>query len=287
MTPDSLAHLLRPISPERAFRSYQALKDSDAPRAGLPALDYLFFSHRLQTRTKGRDRLSFYQAFHDPDTVEHLRVLCRRYKRDPTRPSDLYQVFQMWYGSVNQFRPQVAKAIYCSLAPKVGILDFSAGWGGRALAAMSLGIPYIGIDANHDLRPCYDSLQTYEPSSSLRMVFQPAETVDFSSFAYDCVFTSPPYWTQEVYPNMPAYPTLQDFLQTFLVPVILRAWTHLLVPGTLALNLPVWLYKRLAPFLTSLPPLSDRLLMPYTTRFAKEKGTSHELVYVWRKTEPV
>jgi tRNA G10 N-methylase Trm11 len=192
-------------------------------------------------------------------------------------------MFQLWYGSVNQFRPQVAKAIYRSLSPKVGILDFSAGWGGRALGAMVLGIPYIGIDTNHDLLPCYNALQHYEPASPIQMVFQPAETVDFSSFTYDCVFTSPPYWTQEQYQHMPMYPTLQDFLQTFLVPVILCAWKHLLSPGTLALNLPVWLYDRLAPLLSSLPPLHARLLMPYTTRFVKGQGTSHEWVYVWRK----
>jgi hypothetical protein len=165
----------------------------------------------------------------------------------------------------------------------VGILDFSAGWGGRALAAMSLGIPYIGIDTNISLAPHYNALLQYEPTASLQMIFQPSETIDFSQFSYDCVFTSPPYFTQEVYSHMPDYPTLQDFLSRFLVPVIQRVWTHLQTPGSLALNLPSWLYDRLFPLL-SLPPLTERLSMSYATRFTKGKpSTSIEGVYVWLK----
>ena len=284
MTPESLAHLLRPITQDQALHSYRQLRDTDAPMAGLKTLDRHFFPERLQTKTKGRGHLSFYDAFHSPDTVEHLRTLCRRYKRNHDNPSHQYMVFQIWYGSVNQFRPRIAQCIYRHLSPKVGVLDFSAGWGGRALGAMSLDIPYIGIDANRSLAPYYNALLQYEPTASLQMIFQPSETIDFSQFQYDCVFTSPPYFTQEVYPHMPAYPTLQDFLSRFLVPVIHRVWTHLQTPGSLALNLPTWLYDRLTPLL-SLPPLTERLPMPYNTRFRKDKpSTSTEWIYVWLKS---
>lgn len=283
MTPDELAYLLRPISSEQALTSYRALKDTNKPRAGLKTLDRHFFGQRLLTKTKGKSRLSFYQAYHDPNTIEYLRLVCNRYKRDPTKIINLYGVFQMWWGSVNQFKPQIAKAIYQQLSPKVAIMDFSAGWGGRALGAMALGIPYIGIDSNLSLASCYEKIQTYEPSASLTMLFQPSETVDFSSLQYDCVFTSPPYYTQEIYENMPEYSSLDDFLIQFLVPVIHNAWKYLIRPGTLALNLPRWLYLRLSPLLT-LPPLSERLPMPYITRFTKDgKTSSHEWVYVWRK----
>lgn len=285
MTPESLAHLLRPITQEQALRSYHQLRDFSAPMAGLKTLDRHFFSERLLTKTtKGKGRPSFYDAFHNSDTVEHLQTLCRRYKRNPNNPSHQYSVFQMWYGSVNQFRPSIAQTIYRHLAPKVGVLDFSAGWGGRALGAMSLGIPYIGIDANRSLAPHYNALLQYEPTASLQMIFQPSETIDFSQFQYDCIFTSPPYFTQEIYSHMPDYPTLQDFLLRFLVPVIQSTWMHLLTPGSLALNLPDWLYDKLSPLLT-LPPLTERLPMSYNTRFRKDKpSTSTEWVYVWLKS---
>ena len=286
MTPDSLAHLLRPITPEQALLSYRGLKETKKPLAGLKALDIYFFAERLQTKTKGKGRLSFYEAFHDPPTVEQLRVIAKRYGKDPHKPTSLYSTFQLWYGSVNQFRPRIARDILQTLAPRVGILDFSAGWGGRALASLSLGIPYIGMDANPSLAPHYASIQQYEPSVPLQMTYQPSETVDLAPLLYDCVFTSPPYFTQETYPNMPHYPTLHDFLDRFLAPVIHSAWKYLLAPGTLALNIPDWLYAEIAPLL-QLPPLSERLPMPYTSRHTKggKPSTRQEWVYVWRKLE--
>ena len=38
------------------------------------------------------------------------------------------------------------------------VLDFTAGWGARLIAAMALDIDYIGIDSNKSLKPGYDKL---------------------------------------------------------------------------------------------------------------------------------
>jgi hypothetical protein len=77
-----------------------------------------------------------------------LNELVTRYKKKAIKDYDAtgllkaqYQVFQLYWGSINQFRPTVAKWVYTTLKAKTGILDFSAGWGGRCLAAMSMGIP--------------------------------------------------------------------------------------------------------------------------------------------------
>lgn len=285
MTPESLAYLLRPITVEQGLHSYRQLKETEAPFGGLKALDQHFLPERLQTKTRGKGRLSFYEAFHDPDIVKQLRVIAKRYGKDPHKPACIYSTFQLINGTVNQFRPRIARNILRTLAPQVGVLDFSAGWGGRALAALSLGIPYIGIDTNTSLAPHYTAIQQYEPHVPLQMIYQPSETVDFSTLKYDCVFTSPPYYTQEIYPNMPHYPTLQDFLTRFLVPVIHSAWEHLSCPGTIGLNIPDWLYEKLQPLL-HLPPLSDKIPMPYNSRNTKggKPAKRYEWVYVWRKS---
>lgn len=275
MTPSEIAEALRPISEEQALRSYVALKASNEPRAGLKTLDRHFLPVRLLTKTsKGRGRVSFLEMLNTPHLIS-LVTRYDRYKHDPTRISNQYNVFQVWYGSVNQFRPQVAKSIYQRYNPSC-ILDFSAGWGGRALGAMALNTSYIGIDSNTLLEPCYNALRQYEPTVKLQMIFQPSETVDFSQFKYDMIFTSPPYYTQETYPEMPSYPTLQDFLETFLRPTILRAWEHLQPGGHMALNLPVWLYDRLILDI----PLLEQVPMPYNGRSGPIR---HEWVYVWRK----
>lgn len=49
--------------------------------------------------------------------------------------------------NVSNFRPLVAKHLMEKFCPKHGkVLDLSAGWGARLLAALSLGLDYYGID---------------------------------------------------------------------------------------------------------------------------------------------
>ena len=266
-------------------------------RAGLDALDYYFLGHRLKAKTKRH--LSFYDAMRDPDLIEKLTELVVKYKKKPLGEYDdtgllkaQYQVFQLYYGTINQFRPVIAKWIYQRFSPRVGILDISAGWGGRALAAMSLGIPYIGVDANEKLKPAYERLQQLEPGAKVRMIFRPAEEVSFANMSYDLVFTSPPYFMLEEYEQMPAYGSKQGFIDRFLIPVVMKAWKHLL-PGYMALNMPEEMYEAVRPHL---PKIKERLALPLSNRhpvntakgqtLGKEDKERHEWIYIWRRERP-
>jgi hypothetical protein len=187
-----------------------------------------------------------------------------------------------------------AKWAYCKLGARVGILDFSAGWGGRALAAASLGIPYIGFDANVRLESAYrrmiDMIHEVSPTASIRLEFRPSETVDFSRYRYDLVFTSPPYFMLEEYEKMPAYAGKANFLARFFVPVVSACWKHLLPGGAMALNMPAEMYEAVRGVL---PPLSGTLSLPLPNRhptnakkgqaLGAEDEERHELIYVWRK----
>jgi len=294
-----LAKRVRGITKQEAVSSYQALcaispKENMRSRAGLDALDYFFLGHRLKAKTKRH--LSFYDAMRDPDRVAQLTELVVKYKKKPLTSYDetgllkaQYQVFQLYYGTINQFRPVVAKWIYQRFS-RVGILDISAGWGGRALAAMSLGIPYIGVDANTKLKPAYERLVSLEPGAKVRMIFRPAEEVSFANLTYDLVFTSPPYFMLEEYEQMPAYGSKQGFIDRFLIPVVMKAWTHLLVGGHMALNMPEEMYEAVRPHL---PKIKERLALPLSNRhpvntakgqtLGKEDKERHEWIYVWRK----
>jgi DNA modification methylase len=177
------------------------------------------------------------------------------------------------------------------LGAKVGILDFSSGWGGRCLAAMSLGIPYYGFDANKKLQTSYSKMvRTLDPDAAVQMTFQPSETADFSKLQYDLVFTSPPYFTLEEYEGMPKYDKDQGFLDVFFLPVLRKAWSGLQSGGHLALNMPADMYK---PVRKCLPNLWKKLKMPLMDRHAEEavlgsdleKGATErfEYIYVWKK----
>jgi hypothetical protein len=275
----NLAKSIRNISKKEAIQSYEDLKQWEGNpglgRAGLKTLDYYFFHNRLKTKTKN---ISFYDAMKDPSTVKHLDSLSKKYKKkSKNTQKNRYSVFQLYYGSVNQFRPVVAKWIYETLKP-TSILDFSAGWGGRCLAAISLHIPYTGIDTNFHLKKGYaDMIHTFQGKAHI--LFQPAEQVDYSKLHYDLCFTSPPYYTIEKYEHMPSYPTKQDFNNNFLIPVIQQVWKYLKINGNLALNIPEDMYAIIKPHL---PVKAYKLPLPMAN---KNMNAYTEFIYIWKKSQ--
>jgi hypothetical protein len=298
-----LARRLRDVSKEEARESYEELKALPCEsigknaRTGLACLDYFLLRHRLKAKTKRH--ISFYEATKDKELMAYIDEKIAKIKKKT--PSELsadgllkyrYDVFQLYYGTINQFRPSEAKRLYCRFQPKHGILDFSAGWGGRCLAAMASGIPYIGIDANVKMRPAYEQMiRTVDPDAKVTMIFQPSESVDFSRFSYDLVFTSPPYFMLEEYEKMPQYGSQQGFLDTFFRPVVASAWKNLKTPGYLALNMPKTMYDAVKQ---DLPPLWKRLQLPVASRHPsnaaagrplgdKNVGQRTEGIYVWKK----
>lgn len=299
-----LARQLRPIAEKDAVRSYTELKEHNChtnpgfSRKGLKALDFFFLPYRLQAKTKRH--ISFVEAMRDPEQVKFLDTLVKRWKKQvPSDPHKRlvaqYEVFQLYFGTINQFRPAVAKWLYCALGAKTGILDFSAGWGGRCLAAMALGIPYIGVDANTRLEVPYKKMiQLYEHKPDVTLLFQPSETVDFSKFKYDLVFTSPPYFMLEKYEKMPQYTSKQDFLDRFFIPVVRGAWDGLQKNGKMALNMPEAMYEAIRSIL---PPLHDKIVLKFSNRHAVNaakqadigEGDSEygEYIYVWHKHKPL
>ena len=297
-----LARRMRDISIDDAKQGYETLKEFPCKqpglsRVGIPTLDYFFLGYRLRAKTKRH--VSFAEAMAQPETVQHLNELVAKYKkRAPSSfedPNDLlrqqYSVFQLYYGTINQFRPTVARWIYCTLKPTKGILDFSAGWGGRCLGAMSMGIPYIGIDANKRLQTPYRQMvKALDPKADVTLLFQPSETVDFSKFSYDLVMTSPPYFMIEEYEKMPAYQSKQGFLDKFFIPVLKNAWKYLATGGHMALNMPHEMYMAARDHL---PPVTKRMTLPLANRHPTNAGAKraigtekerHELIYVWKKT---
>ena len=304
---DAVAAELRQITKEEAAADYEKLKDTsckspEKSKAGLKALDYFFFRERLDT--KNQHHLTFYDALADPAIMARINEKIEKVrgksvvnlKEKGSLLKTQYNLFQLYYGAVNQFPPSVARYVYCKLGAKVGILDFSAGWGGRALAAMSLGIPYTGVDTNKSLKKGYDAMvKAYEPASKIDMIWQPSETVDFSKIAYDLVFTSPPYFMIEEYKNMQAYEDKRNFIASFFVPVVTAAFKHLPAGGHMALNMPEEMYEYVRG---CLPRIHMTMKLPVSQRYAKKDNTRKdsilkgaeerfEYIYVWKKRTPM
>jgi hypothetical protein len=99
--------------------------------------------------------------------------------------------------NVSNFKPAVAKALYEKYKVKK-TLDSSAGWGARAVAAVSCGVEYYGIDPL-----TADSINNLLGYFRGKGVVVNSGSEDLSSYAeipkVDFAFTSPPYFLQEIY----------------------------------------------------------------------------------------
>jgi len=135
------------------------------------------------------------------------------------------------------------------------VLDPCAGWGDRMLGAMSL-MPdivesYTGVDPNSALHPGYERLhESLHADSDVCMVdapFQDLTSVTLSRTLrsrgpFDIVFTSPPYFDRELYSDdarqsFVSGMTLDQWLESFLWPMLWRAVRHLRDGGLLILSI--------------------------------------------------
>ncbi|GMF13920.1 unnamed protein product [Phytophthora lilii] len=260
------------ITSDEALSDYEKLRSYKESKMGFSfignkATDYFFYPHRIKVRTYSR-RYSKFEAWNDPEHREKIRRFAKRIsKSGEYNDSDLRSAMQLLYGSVNQFKPSNAVAIYRRFKPK-RVLDFSAGWGGRCLAAMALDIDYTGIDSNKKLKEPYRKMVEYYPSNAkVQMIFQRSEIVDFSKLGYyDMIFTSPPYEMLEKYEGMKDY--VDKFYEEFFIPVINGSYQYLASSGILALNMPNEMYQVMKTLTNS---KIRRIKMPLQNRFQEDK----------------
>lgn len=115
---------------------------------------------------------------------------------------------------VSTFPISLAGAMYCKLrevlkiSPKknLRILDMSAGWGDRLIAAMRLSgnVHYCGVDPNPKMTQIYHEIvKTLKPEFSYQIIperFEETQHTDFEHGGqFDIMFTSPPYFVLENY----------------------------------------------------------------------------------------
>lgn len=124
----------------------------------------------------------------------------------------------------------VAMGIYSLYWPK-SVLDMSAGWGDRLVAASLSGIvTYYGIDPNSNMRPHYDDMiKTYTKKGTTYKVitkaFEDVVPKDVDNRTFDMMLSSPPYFTTEMYSSDPEqafmrYSTVDTWLNGFMYPSI-------------------------------------------------------------------
>lgn len=161
-------------------------------------------------------------------------------------------------------------------------LDPTAGWGDRLRVAIASNVEYVGVDSNLSMQPAYSAIiQDKAKEPKYKVIpgkFQDAKITG----KFDLVFTSPPFFTKEVYEHMVNWKNVEEFLEEFLKPLFRKAFKHLETGGHIVLYIEdspeaefIELMKEYVK--SELPKLN------YEGAFYYE-GTKPRPYYVWKKT---
>jgi len=258
-----------PVTKSEAVDQFLKLKNSKNlnPKSlmGNKTVDYGTYKQRIKTKYRGK---SWFEQWNNPIRRKKLnefvaKLVKTKHIGDVLRAQR--DAMSLQWGTINTMRPAAALTFYRKYNA-TRVLDFTAGWGARMVAALAGEIDYIGIDSNKSLKKGYNKiLDTLKPhkKSDVKLFFKKAEDVDFSKLGYyDLVFTSPPYEYLEVYNDMKNYENTEKikqpsssskikkgdstgFYDEFIIPTIKKAYNHLPKGKWLCLNIPDLMYTKI------------------------------------------
>lgn len=146
-----------------------------------------------------------------------------------------------------QFKPTLAKAFF-DMFCATRVLDFSAGWGDRLIAALATKHvkKYVGFDPNIELKKGHDAIIRsfgLAQGGQYTIRYEPFEQASLDlTQTFDMVFTSPPYFDLEVYSDadtqsISSFQTSNEWVNRFLLTAVLKAWSVLEVHGHMVLHI--------------------------------------------------
>ena len=291
------------ISDEDVAKDFANLKKFDGltnPRkfCGNPIIYKYQFQNLLNCKrgTKGYKTLE--EWFSDDSLKEELWQLTvninRRDRALYPCATDVYECHRKCKGAIVPFKASTAKYIY-KLFGATHVLDPTAGWGGRMLAAMSLGINYTGIDTNVNMKDAYRKMMTLDenpsgvwgsqysmvqyPSYMVEMSWGSCFGVNFKERDCDLVLTSPPYDNMEIYEHSQLYDDKENrYYEDFLIPLMEKLTRETDCP--LCINLSPKIYKTLTE--KHKYPKCDKQIDLRQQLGKQYKTKSQDYIYVWR-----
>jgi len=297
---DKLAKEINPITIEDADSAFTKLAKlscdeikrlaNTTTKIGNDAVD--FFTQTERFSTKGHSRIDFYTLWHNRKEFSKISYIKKRLEYFSKTRKNLSEIrvwkyiFNLYFSSINIFKPIIAMNIYCLFKPKYAVLDMTMGWGGRLVGACALNVPkYIGIDSNQNLKTPYDKMSEFLSSRSttkIDLYFQDALTFDYSKHQYDLVLTSPPYYDLEVYNSKDDKKyTKEEWNELFYKPLIQKSWDNLMTGGYYCFNVPVQIYEDVC--IPLLGESDEQIILAKNMRFKSEENKYTEYIYVWKK----
>jgi len=299
------------ITKSEAIYDFLNLKKQTSlnPRSSIGNNAVNFGTEKIRVHTKYRGK-SLMERWKDPKARKKIKKFAMNLYKGKYSTGNLFHAYQsaiaLQWATLSSMRPAAALHYYRKY-DATRVLDFTAGWGSRMVAALAGDIHYIGIDSNKSLKPGYNKIKNAFSShskSKVKLFFKPAEEVDFSKLPkYDFVFTSPPYEYLELYEHMKNYegtdkirqPTsatkLKDsknksdgFYDDFLIPTIKKAYKHLPKNKWLCLNIPDLMYDKIKAKWKACTKKDDYMIIKRAgSNWDIKNRRGQEYVYCWQK----
>jgi tRNA1(Val) A37 N6-methylase TrmN6 len=262
---------------------------------GNKVVHYYMKSYELDTKCNSRYKnFNFYMFINNPEEYLSqnsynclIRILTNIINEN-YRIYKTYIFYNTYIFHFSIFKPLIAKYLYQIYKP-TSILDFSMGWGGRLVGAMSIpNIKYIGYDTNINLQEPYNKMiNDFEWNNRTSLYFEDSSTADFSIHNYDMVFTSPPYYDLEIYSNMPVYNSFEEWINRFLKPVITNSYRYLKNGGYFCINVNKICYEEIIKILgkeTTIISIHNNTNHIHNIKKSMKKGNIYtDKIFVWYK----
>jgi SAM-dependent methyltransferase len=173
-----------------------------------------WFPNMQEAYTLGARNVSLDSRFHNDSKLKRAIKICYQHRDEGDKaviPQNIRRALELTNGgTIQNFKPLNAKAIWEYICPTMWgrVLDFSSGYGGRMIGAMTSNMRYhyTGIDPNtktYNGLVALGDLINDTIGTTYEMHHTVSEDFDPEADAYDAAFSSPPYFNLETYCDEP------------------------------------------------------------------------------------
>lgn len=258
---------------------------------GLNLANY-FMPHMY--KVKSNNFKSPFEAFSNDDML--YKAIKKRIKYgDNMSDMGMRKTFSWISGTqkVSNFRPTIAKYIYDNYSNGGNILDYSSGYGGRLIGAISSDhvLSYTGIEPCKNTFDGLSKIKSYT-DKKITLINNAFEDVTFEYKSFDLSFSSPPYFNTEEYDyddnqSFIRYKTKQEWRDLFLTTLIKNNYDYIKDDGYFIINIAnVKTYKNLVEdTLIIADKVGFKLIKTYQMALSSlmKTGFKYEPIFIFKK----
>ena len=218
------------------------------------AFGRFWFPNMQDAKTRSNDTVSIRSRFMHDAKLKRAIKLCYVHRDEGAEsviPRNLRRALELVNGgTIQNFKPMNARAVWEYICPTMwgNVLDFSSGYGGRMLGAMTsrMAYNYTGIDPNtrtfQGLEALGTLLDEQGQGRGFSMNCMPSEEFDPEPGFYDAAFSSPPYFNLETYTDEPTqcmnrYTNLDLWFDGYVAPTLEMIHRALAADAIYAVNI--------------------------------------------------